>query len=84
MLESIKIYFNYILPLTIIKNAKINERKFGKHDRIIRRFTIKNTTSCNNSLAKQCGIKRYTNQILQELQYTKIESNSKITELTLR
>ena len=60
-LTSIK-YFNYILPLTNIKNTKINERKFGKYDRIIRRITIGNTTFYNNISIKQCVIKRHTNQ----------------------
>ena len=60
-LTSIK-YFNYILPLTNIKDTKINERKFGKYDRIIRRITIGNTTFYNNISIKQCVIKRHTNQ----------------------
>ena len=79
-LKSIKIYFNYILRLTIIKNTKINERKLGKHDRIINRFTIQNTTFYNNSLTKQCGIKRHTKQNFTRITNTTVESNSKITE----
>ena len=74
----LKVYI-FNIAVNNYKNAKINERKFGMHDRIIRRFTIENTVSYNNSSTKQCWIKIHTNQSF--IRIAKLQELNQIAKL---